>query len=102
MKWRDLLKTSAGATALSAAGPTLPLLVARTQTPSAAKLPRRRGFNLLEKFSHRKPGNPSYQARDFALMSAWGFDFARLPMSYLCWTELKHIDAAKAFLLQHV
>jgi endoglucanase len=40
-------------------------------------------------------------------MQEWGFDFARLPMSYLCWTdddpakwlklkepELKHVDAA--------
>ena len=73
--------------------------------PTARHLPRWRGFNLLEKFTKRSGGNPPYQESDFALMAEWGFDFARLPMSYLCWAEpgdwlkfrepeLKHIDAA--------
>lgn len=55
--------------------------------PSAAHLPRWRGFNLLEKFTRRREGNPGYQEWDFAVMREWGFDFARLPMSYQCWAE---------------
>jgi endoglucanase len=55
--------------------------------PSASKLPRWRGFNLLEKFTKRREGNPPFLETDFALMQDWGFDFARLPMSYLCWAD---------------
>lgn len=73
--------------------------------PSATHLPRWRGFNLLEKFTKRREGNPRFEESDFAMMQEWGFNFARLPMSYLCWTdpdnwlnireeELKHVDQA--------
>lgn len=49
-------------------------------------LPRWRGFNLLEKFSTDRPEwSTSYKEQDFELIQEWGFDFARLPMSYLCW-----------------
>ena len=73
--------------------------------PTARHLPRWRGFNLLEKFTKWGERNPPFQESDFALLQEWGFDFVRLPMSYLCWTdpadwlklreeELKHIDSA--------
>jgi endoglucanase len=75
--------------------------------PSASKLPRWRGFNLLEKFTKRREGNPAFPETDFQIMQEWGFDFARLPMSYHCWSEpdparwlkmdeaqLKHLDGA--------
>src|SRR5262245_45969130 len=54
---------------------------------SPAKLPRWRGFNLLEKFiaENQKP----FVERDFAWMAEWGFDFARLPLSYRCWADPK-------------
>lgn len=54
---------------------------------TAAKLPRWRGFNLLEKFiaEHNKP----FVESDFAWMAEWGFDFARLPLSYRCWSDPK-------------
>ena len=107
MKRRNFLKTTAGAIALTATAPTLSLLAAETKHASVMKLPRWRGFNLLDKFVRRKEGNPPFAESDFALMNEWGFDFARLPMSYLCWAEgdpatwlkiredeLKHIDAA--------
>jgi endoglucanase len=69
-------------------------------------LPRWRGFNLLEKFDAAR--NQPFLESDFALMAEWGFDFARLPMSYLCWTDaadwlaidesaLSDIDQAVAF-----
>lgn len=80
--------------------------------PSARKLPRWRGFNLLEKFTHRAGGNPPFRELDFEWMAGWGFDFARLPMSYRCWAdpadwrvllepELKHIDEAVEFGRRH-
>ncbi|MCS7236740.1 MAG: cellulase family glycosylhydrolase [Thermoguttaceae bacterium] len=69
----------------------------------ARKLPRWRGFNLLEKFNVGRHG--PFVEEDFAWMSEWGFDFVRLPMDYRCWTDpadpyrlkeevLKHIDQA--------
>jgi endoglucanase len=53
--------------------------------PSARKLPRWRGFNLLEKFT--LGGNKPYVERDFEWMARWGFDFVRLPTDYRCWTD---------------
>jgi len=104
---RQFLRTTAAVTACSAAAPLLvpqPIWAAAIE-PSAAKLPRWRGFNLLEKFTARREGNPAFREEDFQMMQGWGFDFARLPMSYHCWSEpdparwlkmdeaqLKHID----------
>lgn len=80
--------------------------------PAPNRLPRWRGFNLLEKFTRRNEGNPPFRERDFEWIAKWGFNFARLPMSYLCWSdaahwrsfredELKHIDQAVEFGKQH-
>ncbi|HKG07696.1 MAG TPA: cellulase family glycosylhydrolase [Pedobacter sp.] len=74
------------------------------------KLPTWRGFNLLEKFN--KEVNQPFREEDFKMMSEWGFDFARLPMSYHCWSSpddwlkmdekvLKEIDEAIAFGIKH-
>jgi endoglucanase len=75
--------------------------------PSPKKLPRWRGFNLLEKFTLN--GNAPFRERDFEWIARWGFDFVRLPMDYRCWTDqarpgvpdgergeknLKEVDAA--------
>jgi endoglucanase len=70
---------------------------------NASRLPRWRGFNLLEKFVAQR--NASFRAQDFEWIKEWGFNFVRLPMSYRCWTEaqdwlklredaLKEIDQA--------
>ncbi len=83
--------------------------------PPDNKLPRWRGFNLLEKFVARPARDGSgtrrvaYRERDFEWMADWGFDFARLPMSYQCWAvgdparwteldekSLKQVDEAVA------
>src|SRR5437660_6102892 len=55
--------------------------------PTVAKLPRWRGFNLLEWFdgNNRKP----FKEEDFALIKELGFDFVRLPLSYRCWNSGK-------------
>jgi endoglucanase len=78
--------------------------------PTAAKLPRWRGFNLLEKCygQHNRP----FAERDFAWMAEWGFNFVRLPLSYRCWSNpddlrnmrepvLKEIDAAVEYGAKH-
>jgi endoglucanase len=48
-------------------------------------LPRWRGFNLLGVFHTRSEGR--FDEDDFRWLAEWGFDFARLPMCYLLWTE---------------
>ncbi|HKI31414.1 MAG TPA: cellulase family glycosylhydrolase [Gemmataceae bacterium] len=73
---------------------------------AAAKLPRWRGFNLLEKFTAQK--NAAFVEADFAWLAEWGFNFVRLPLSYHCWSDpkdwkrvrepvLKEIDQALDF-----
>lgn len=91
------------ATALSQAAPDpSPLPPA---TPD--KLPRWRGFNLLEKFM-QSGGNKPFVEEDFRMISQLGFNFVRLPMDYRLWIRngnweefdeavLKEIDEAVAF-----
>ena len=105
MNRREFLQ-SAGTLVVAAAAGTGPAPgAAELKSPTARHLPGWRGFNLLEKFAKRRDGNPPYEESDFAIMAEWGFDFARLPCSYLCWTdpndwlklreeELKDVDAA--------
>jgi endoglucanase len=74
---------------------------------TAAKLPRWRGFNLLEKFI-ASVSNAPFREEDFAWIAEWGFNFVRLPMSYHCWSDphdwksirepvMKEIDQALEF-----
>lgn len=75
-------------TSIAAAGLTL----AGTQACSSVqngmenKLPRWKGFNLLDLFSPVPPSNPEYADRttgdDLKWMADWGFDFVRIPMAY--------------------
>ncbi|HCE42735.1 MAG TPA: glycoside hydrolase [Lentisphaeria bacterium] len=48
------------------------------------KLPRWRGFNLLEKY-HLEWSNKPFKEEDFRMISELGFNFARLPMDYRTW-----------------
>jgi endoglucanase len=105
MNRRDFLSRTAFGTATLVSGAELCAHAAGFKPAQASKLPRWRGFNLLEKFTKRPEGNPPFQEADFQFLEEWGFDFVRLPMSYLCWTdptdwlklreeELAHIDQA--------
>lgn len=49
---------------------------------TSSKLPRWRGFNLLEKFNG---SNQPFREDDFRNISDLGFNFVRLPMDYRCW-----------------
>ncbi|OGV42300.1 MAG: hypothetical protein A2X48_19460 [Lentisphaerae bacterium GWF2_49_21] len=48
------------------------------------KLPRWRGFNLIDKL-HLDWANGQFQEEDFKLISEFGFNFVRLPMDYRIW-----------------
>lgn len=105
---------------LSSIAPILhtPYVSAEASPPSddvtAARIPRWRGFNLQGRFPW--PGHPydgpAFDEFDFATMAEWGFDFARLPLSYWVWGSrddwslireepLKQIDRAVDLGKQH-
>jgi endoglucanase len=85
MNRREFLKTAG---TLTAAAASLPLAAADLKPATARKLPRWRGFNLTEKCVKRRNGNnPAFRESDYEMLADWGFDFTRLPLSYLCWTE---------------
>ncbi|MBN1422667.1 MAG: cellulase family glycosylhydrolase [Planctomycetes bacterium] len=101
MERRAFLKLAAGAGLAT---------IARGADPegeiSWTKLPRWRGFNLLEKFTSGRKA--PFLESDFAWIKELGFDFVRLPMDYRCWTDpkdlrkldegaLKEIDQAVAW-----
>lgn len=76
----------------------------RLPPASFNKLPRWRGFNLLEKFMLPWSNKP-FVEKDFRLIQQLGFNFVRLPMDYRVWIEgqdwekfrepvLKEIDQA--------
>ncbi|MBI2946266.1 MAG: cellulase family glycosylhydrolase [Verrucomicrobia bacterium] len=109
MKRREFLQFAASA-AVTGLTTTLAAERQREQPAktriSASKLPRWRGFNLLEKFTAER--NAPFRESDFEWMAEWGFDFVRLPLSYRCWTDpndwlllkesaVKEIDQAVEF-----
>ena len=83
---RQFIGFSAAALAVPLFWPTRALAGLRVlPEPTPQKLPRWRGFNLLEKFSAGK--QRPFVEQDFAWLAGWGFDFVRLPMDYRCWAE---------------
>ena len=106
MNRREFLKASA-ATAVMAAFTPRGYGAAPRALPEATpqKLPRWRGFNLLEKF--QSAGNQPFVEADFAWLADWGFDFVRLPMDFRCWAHtpeaefderiMKEVDQAVAW-----
>jgi endoglucanase len=106
MERREFLRrTAVGAVGLAMGGaaPAVGAAARRVKKVDAAKLPRWRCFNLLEKFT--LGGDAPYREADFEWIHGWVFDFVRLPMDYRCWTAeeepyrllepaLKEIDAA--------
>jgi hypothetical protein len=87
-----------------------PLSAAPSASTPTANPALWRGFNLLEKFTLR--GNAPYRESDFQWMAELGFNFARLPMDYRCYTDpddwtrfkepvLKEIDQAVEFGERH-
>ena len=80
---RTFLKTaSAGAALLGLTGS----LSGCQSPPIINNLPRWRGFNILDFFSHSRYTYDSARIaateQDFKWMADWGFDFVRIPMGY--------------------
>jgi endoglucanase len=104
MTRREMLTVAAQAAMGAAVAGAASALEESQRDPAPGRLPRWRGFNLLEKFT--LGGNAPYRESDFDIMAEWGFDFVRLPTDYRCWTEspgvykedvLKEIDQAIAW-----
>jgi endoglucanase len=81
---REFIILAAGAAASS----LLPACAATPWTAKRAqpKIPRWRGFNLTEMTGTR---SRPYIETDFQWMAEWGFNFARLPLSYWTWSSNK-------------
>jgi hypothetical protein len=80
--------TLRGLLALIFAAPAVPAAPEPAPLPPATpeRLPRWRGFNLLEKF-WQPSGNKPFLEEDFRLISRLGFNFVRLPMDYRLWIK---------------
>jgi endoglucanase len=111
MNRRHFIQTSTAAAVGATAGLICPAGAAEPlPTPSPSRLPRWRGFNLLEKFNGDH--NQAFLESDFEWIAELGFNFVRLPLSYHCWANpkdwlalkepvLKEIDQAVAFGTKH-
>ena len=62
--------------------PAIAALLPRTMANN--RLPRWRGFNLLEMYMAGS-GVGDFREEDFQWIAGWGFDFVRLPLSYTHW-----------------
>jgi endoglucanase len=85
MKRRAFLKTAAVGAAAAVVGPSVLAAEKSQPIPLYQRLPRWRGFNLLEKFN--AGSNKPFLESDFQWLAEWEFDFVRLPMDYRCWTD---------------
>jgi endoglucanase len=75
-------------TAAAAAGAVLTASRSNAAAPHPQPdIPRWRGFNLTE--MNGFGGDRDFRESDFEWMAGWGFNFARLPCSYLNWSSPK-------------
>jgi endoglucanase len=84
MKRRDFIRTTGTVAAASLIAPRL-----RSPDPPVRKpiaWQRYRGFNLTEKAGGQGPRTP-FKEEDFEIITEWGMNFARIPMSYWNWAS---------------
>lgn len=90
---RSFIRTAGLGTALVGISGGMSALGITTDTPVKNKLPRWRGFNLLDFYTSRPLTFPSQNngrsstEDDFKWMSDWGFDFVRIPVQYPCYVN---------------
>ena len=66
-----------------AAPPSASQAIPVPQPITHARLPRWRGFNLLEKYRSDLPQwSRAYEEWDFDVIANWGLNFVRLPTDY--------------------
>ena len=96
----EFLSAAGIASAFANAGPKKP------PAPAPSRIPRWRGFNLLnffQAFSRGESSDCTIKELDYRWIREWGFDFIRLPMDYWLWIDsnwrktrkLKPADAFK-------
>ena len=87
MNRREFIKLSAAASAGALVAGSA-IAQETSQGRPQPKIPRWRGFNLTEMAGGRQV-HP-YRESDFETMAQWGFNFARLPLSYWGWCNPKN------------
>ena len=98
---RDVLRLALGTATAGLGLPTFGAAQSRSlPDASPQRLPRWRGFNLLNKFmvDSQKP----FEERDFADIVELGFNFVRLPMDYRCWTDRENLKVLKEPVLREI
>jgi endoglucanase len=85
MRRKDFLKISSSAIA-AATLPSIGIDAKIKQEKTKFKFPRYRGFNLTQKTGGNDPKR-KFDEEDFEIMTEFGFDFARIPMSYWNWSK---------------
>ena len=87
MNRRTFIKTATAGVALAG----IPELLTSCTPAVKNKLPRWRGFNILDYFSPRRyrfnPERFAATEEDFKWIADWGFDFVRIPMAYPSYLE---------------
>lgn len=84
---RDFLKIAGAVSLLGCVTPDQAVAEAMKQIATTSRLPRWKGFNLLDFFSPAKFTGKEDPSRlttedDLKWMRDWGFDFVRIPMAY--------------------
>ncbi len=88
---RSFVKTAGIGSALIGLTPSVSAMGLSFPEPAKNKLPRWRGFNLLDFFTSKPLILPAPNHRnsstedDFKWMADWGFDFVRIPVQYPCY-----------------
>ncbi|CAN5297477.1 cellulase family glycosylhydrolase [soil metagenome] len=89
MQRRTFLKNSA--IAIGAVGLSGPEFIAGLDDKGKNKLPKWKGFNLLDFFSpNPNASRPGTSEDHFRWMRDWGFDFVRIPMAYPFYLDIDH------------
>jgi endoglucanase len=88
MNRRDFIGSSVTAAAgLVLSSRAIAAAASAPESSGQPHLPRRRGFNLPVQAPNQR--GLALRESDFEWMAGWGFDFARLPLSYWAWTNRK-------------
>jgi endoglucanase len=86
---RDFIKKSAITAGALSIAPHISF--ARSEPKPRNKLPKWKGFNLLDYFNpNPESARPHTQEEYFKWMSDWGFNFVRIPMAYPSYLKIDH------------
>ena len=89
MNRREFMKAGGvfAAISLSGCSPAGSVKTSAEPQKPILKFPRYRGFNFPVGFGTKGPQRRKFDEKDLEIMKGWGFDFARIPMSYWNWAS---------------